>query len=909
MTLKKSMISIAAAGVIAAGFTGCGSSSDTPTIMSYGKSVTAVDGYIYNGSVYATYVDGKNDRVGCDYITNYVKEDASTNLLLKRGSPTYTANTECAGKSPLFFTLVGNAAQAGDDNNPDTVYAARFIDVDGDGKRGDASEGGTSVDVDIAMPSLFALNLPGQTLITPLTTVVYAAMNQDIQEATDINTSIVASAKTTAENIMKKFGLSGVDVHSADPVQLKKSNPTLALVTAIVGQSTFNARSADSKTIKETIDALPEVAVAADGTPDLVQVFANIENAGIAVGANPVTFMKSLLSTHDNNSTAILAEVASSKIFLETSANTGNIVLNKRAPQKNAFVIQEPELDNVDVDQLTAKGAKLDNTRSVLTIPVLTTINTARVNAAETTETLHISVTGAKTNERFDKASPDTVVIKLPITMSIDNGKLIASSAKNQITYASKNDTTKNAAVTELGTDFLTNINSFVTATNAGTTGDISVDIKKLVEQVTARHKGMDNNEVNMTNIADVKVYLTNNNGKIFGSTAAPVTTTNATGATTNTNGYITVLPTGDFSDYDLDTNTTLMDAKGAIKIVDNATLDSRSAGYTGENSVPDNVMTAKAHTPLTPYTSPDGTTITGSERVNAKKFNAYTNTANFSKVELLLGAATNDDWETNTSVDFNKTALTAKFYYQDVEKELTDGTVVTIEDLNTTAATNMTDFGSQMATNGNLFKSRGNTFDTNSTDIGKIVATMPYKLTDEFGKTNDLDVNITINRAPYGLSKYTVTSKEANSSTAANVAKTDSNVTIGKALDYDYENDTNYEFKAGDLFVTAINAGGLTWTNKNDLNVTAGVADATKGHIITIDANSSTAGVDESIEINATLVVSQFNDINLSLDSNDTNWTFADVNITISDYNITDQYGATRRMNTDDTNITINLD
>ncbi len=221
--------------------------------------------------------------------------------------------------------------------------------------------------------------------------------------------------------------------------------------------------------------------------------------------------------------------------------------------------------------------------------------------------------------------------------------------------------------------------------------------------------------------------------------------------------------------------------------------------------------------------------------RTNAKFLVIVTSVANTKEeVTFALNNDTVETFEDNTTVDYNTTSISINVYYNGSKNDLTFSDSVWMSDVNKTAATHASDIGVGTA---NVFTSNANMFDTNSTDLGKIVTTMEYRLTDEFGKTSDMDVNVTINRAPHALTS-TEFNFDMNTTgiVAGNAATYDTNSTTAtKISDYNYENNNIYEFTAGLNILSAINAGGLT-NRSADANVTLTIG----AGVVNMDINDS---------------------------------------------------------------------
>lgn len=707
MTLKKSMISIAAAGVIAATITGCGSSGGTSyapiTTTGIQSSVQAIDGYIYNGLVEGYYLQDDNKTIGkVALVAKKTTKDVSTGVVTL-GESTYSLPTDAntSVRNGLKFFKISNAVSSSVGN---TFTPATYIEADG-------VNGFDANDTALDTTTIYA---PANSkILSPLTSLIYqansAALGSETVASTikgDLNATTLKGLENNATVIAKNLGLGDVNLLTADPIALASSNPALKLVTALLKDAPATAAT---KILSMTTPA----------TTLSATIQATID-AGLSAKAD--TFAKELKALVDSGAVSA-ADIA--KINLEKSVATGKYSSLAAPSLKGKFVVSGLTVDGADSSALVEKGAKLKLTTTE-TVDINMTASTNDVNVSNTSFNLYVSFAGAKANQASDTNISTAFAVKIPFDLNLTSGTVatagIAAGAKtpyqvkaddgSQIKEYDVNATTLGLVagdITAASNVVKVNLANIVTKLQAA--ADANVSAKKKFDGT----------------ISGVQIFLEDSKGMIVGAkdkdTAWP-------------------LAKGSFKD----TGLGKIIATDAIKILANDVVDSRSDALpTAANGAPS-------------FTSLDG---------NASGSEWQTDYANAAKASRVVPAVTVlETGENNNTLTVGTLPSWIKF-----DKASYVSTTTGTVDVNLTTDTNLS--------------------------IGDTNTTVKFTVTDEFGKKNAADGNISFFynatptiTAPSGVVK-TGTSYDVNGTALKNATTKTLTFTIANVMGGIDSNDT----------------------------------------------------------------------------------------------------------------------
>ncbi|NOQ29789.1 MAG: hypothetical protein GQ570_01570 [Helicobacteraceae bacterium] len=650
MTLNKSIISVAAASLLAAGFAGCGSSSSstpvTPTTQP--TSITATDGYVLNYSVTATYSDGNTSAQ--NYTTTAALTSAVTNAKIVAGS-TQTAGSAVLDLSELNSSVLDNLqyitlSQKAQSSDGTTLTYGTFFDANGDNKF-------VAADGDIVAPSAFSMKAPaGYKNITPITSLIQARI--DTLVATDTNdtnrSEVMALALT---QISDALGISEDNLKNVDPMDVISSEPAYALVNAVLGQAVTDG---------DLTNIATSLATATKAT-SAVSALRNIAT-GATVSA---AYFTSTADQFEADS-SMLASVSTMNLDAtrtNTSAAQNTFTPTLLVAGSADFNVSNIEINGKDVDLLLGSGAKVGFT-SLDT----TTIDLAASTDANTTNksfTLAIKIGAQESRVNADaNISSLTILVPMEINNTVDEAtKKINAVVSGDVTWE---------GVLPSGATFSGDMNSSV-FTNVSGASDINYGV---VNPVSIPDNV--NGATTMTlNIGDILTAIDKNSTEenimtddsIISDLKIALVDSNSTFQLVN----------GTKSEYW--GNTAIASVKGGINvngksIFKNATTDARN----GLTSIGANVP-AKTTVTLSSATG-SNTAINGyaaANNVNALAGNhTYVinegTTTHFTVASLYENT---DTGEKNTTIAFTKST-----------KTLDGNTSATVVDVNATAVTNL---------------------------------------------------------------------------------------------------------------------------------------------------------------------------------------------------------------------------
>ncbi|WP_373035047.1 beta strand repeat-containing protein [Sulfurimonas sp.] len=770
MTINKSLISIAAATLLAASFVGCSSddsstaattTSTASTTAAIQTAVQAVDGYIYNATAKAHYLAEDNASMKTVALTSTPTTKEVVSGVVTLGSSTYSlpADTNSSVKSRIKFFSIATKASS----TSGTVFTpAAYIEADGvNGYDVNDTQLGTTV---ILAPGNSPIASPITSMIVSNNAATfggYAAAGGTVPTSlVDLNATTFAEIEANATKIATNLGLTGVNLLTADPVQLASTNPTYKLVTALL-------KGAGATEAAAILAATPATTLAGTLTT-LASAITDVNAKALATS----------LAASATNGAFTTSDIAGMNI--EKSVVNGTIQSLTPPTTTGKFALDAIEINNVVSSTFASTGAKIANTAMLVDFNMTNTDG----NISNTAFKLVLALSGDKsTVASNDSNKSGAIVVELPFEINstkttsnalavpaIANGTLIKWEAKasdgNQV--VAKSDINASAlgvtgVVTASGNvvtvDAKTLINQIVTAADANLTG------------VTGLSTG------NLNGIANLQIALVDSTGAIVGvstdgANASPIAKTSITSIT------------GGIS------------ATEAIKVINLGTTDLRGTANTAN-------------------TAPSVTSMDGNASGSTVIWN-YTNAAPITNTAFTV-VTTEDTGETNNSV---------------VVSGLPSWVTVTAATVTSQAATNNMDF--------NL------TVDLNQT-LGDTNTTSTWKVTDEFGKANTVDGNLS-----FFFNAYPVITVQTDANGSI------SNFTKVSATHYTADINTTKSTGAAVVF-KVINLVGETNSTVSftDLNGTvssaiAYVAGATgEGNVTLTDVNNSNSYGDFNMTIN----------------------------------------------------------
>ena len=645
MTLKKSMISIAAAGVIAASITGCGSSSSSGGVVSSTSqptNLTVTDGYVVNFAASAFYSDGNESN------TTYGRVILTDSL---------TKNTKAAGASQvkglstidltkdLTSDQIANlqrieVTQAGQTTDGTTITYASYFDADGNGEFNTTAGDTIATTLDLQAPA-------GFKQITPLTTLVQARL--ETLTASDTNdTNKTAQIALALSQIATSLGIDSDDIKNVDPIDAVSSKPAYTLINSLLGDATF----AELQTIGTSLSS-----ATAATTPSAA--LTNIAAAGTSTAGRFTSAATQLSADSD-----MINSVSSWNLDKMRTATFSPVNLTASAADFNVTAI---ELSSKDVATVLGSGAKVAGSDlNALTIDFASSTDANVTNKALK---LVIDVRGQETRISDDaNVTSLTISIPLDINNTLDDGGLNVAVSGNVMwegvdadgnTFYS--DMNKSSFTRTEGTVGVTNGISFGTTTSGAATLTVKAD--DIIEAIDANSSGKF--DYTDSTISDMKIALVDTDSalqKVNGSDSSYWGNT----AIASVLGGINVSGKTIFKN-------SLTDGRASGAIANKAPIHDITLAGTGVGSV--------------------GTTVSGTTN-NATTGRLVINDA--SRVNGTLAQAANDRSEVNSTIsfsygsylaDYNATGVNTLF---EANSNATSGlATMKLFDVNTTSETN----------------------------------------------------------------------------------------------------------------------------------------------------------------------------------------------------------------------------
>ena len=777
MTFKKSMISIAAAGVIAATLTGCGSSGSsttttttttTPTTTTTAPtSFEAVDGKIMNAVATAYYVDDNNVTQSITLDANKSYTDVVTSVASK-GSYAYTlpeANASLAD-SIRYVEINGTAATVVSGKS----YPATFIDVDGSG------------DYNASVDQVFTGQLiapKGGEYASPISTLVYNVVGASAMTAADFNATLLDNALNT---IAARLNLTADDIKTVDPMAEGKSE--FKYINAMLGGQAATAAT-----------------------------LANIATA---------------LEAADTNSTDFAGVVS----YLATNGGTAATLFTAIDAQLDAGTLKVADLATINVDKTRANGGT-----PVLETASATTIGDINSTKVDTVDVASLINTGAK-------------VATGSVVMTFAAGSATDANASGTVDlYLSLSNPEARREVTDNGSKLVIKVSNIdIERTSGTTTLDVNTSKAKTsyewyIDDATSKTNYLSATDVNDTHI-DLDAVITSNTINL----GTLITNVEGNISSTDNNASFT------FAGKIADLTAIIVDSDGLLQQVDssgnaklwstatvtgtgnaltaegksilNVTANMRSGVTTGANSAP-------SITSFQPQTANSGVSI-----VSSAGAISATETAALSGATIVINEGTGDVTDTYRVV-----------LNDEATENNTTGVLSSLPSWVT--VTSATLVGA--ANDGNLDFNL--TIDGNATVSGHGSDMAYVKLTDEFGKVNSTDTNVTFmfNHAPTAVAGTVdvnisaATANDANRSTTITLSDTDGIADLNSSASggleaisitalYGYNGDAN------------TSGYDVNWSATSDNNITSIAGYIAESGTLAFDVNTTAHGATSNI-------------------------------------------------------------
>ena len=412
MTFKKSMISIAAASVIAAGLTGCGSSGSTAAVVAAAEdtttagtvtSIKVVDGEVINAEATVTYLkeDNTTGEVAITDRANWLATSIDQN-----GTSTYDISEVNATVLDNLISVKFETKAAHESNG--TIYGPTFFDTNGNGIM-DGSE---------TLAGNLELNTPaGFSVATPITTLVASMVNNaDINESN--RTALVAQA---LEDIAESLGLDATDISSVDPLTAT-DKPQYAAINALLGAVT---RVGNDTAVKALATALAAKAAPANTSAAFGNLAAAATTAGETDSATMFTAFEVALEADSNMLDGALTMDLDA--LRKDSLADGSVQISYQTSAATDYNVTEVEIgtsatpsDGQNHDSsLVQNGAKIGDLNIKLEM-------LADGNITTNTIALVLKVANEKASVEAD-ANLTQLTVYLPIDINATEGVITAS--------------------------------------------------------------------------------------------------------------------------------------------------------------------------------------------------------------------------------------------------------------------------------------------------------------------------------------------------------------------------------------------------------------------------------------------------------------------------------------------------
>ena len=815
MTLKNTLISVAASALLISAITGCSSdSTTTPPPSTEITQVTVTDGYVINYTATATISDGNSSTT-----SNTAANVTSVPLPLGVTHSTKVAGAAAtAGSAVIDLTKDLTATQRANlvsisvapklqtTGQDGTINYATFFDANGDGTFSTANG-------DVLAPGI-AMSAPvGYKNITPITTLVNARITTLTTGDTNDTARSTDNAAALA-TVVSKLGITADKIQNVDPMDTISADPAYALTNAMLGALTAGDMTTLSTYLAATTTPAATTAAAA---------LTNVANSGIT--AATAAWFASAATQLAADSTMINS-VSSWNLDATRAALGATFAPVNSAAVSSDYNVTAITFTNNNAANLAGAGAKL-NTADFNALDInLTSSSDTNISMTNLTLVIHA---GSQQLFRSDDVNTSSITISVPLEMNNTIGATNQINARlstsRNVTYEGVDATgatfTGEMNATAFGTTQVPTVGNagdanIVVPANSGTqaTGaGISFNIDSIISTVDANSSNKFNSSAAIT---DVRIALVDNN-----SSLARVNATNTAGTYWG--------------------NTVVSSVLGGINetgktILKNSLVDKRSGGAV-INVAPQNALVVTSLA-----TANYGMTGTGTAS------DPYILQNNMD-LTLNPGTAIVQMTEANTTATFTMSGTAAAGF-----------------DLNTTEL--IADIKGGYA-NRDAAAAAGSDYNSstaNLTKAGDVNATLTTVFTDEFDESNTTAYYFMIDRPAY----VTATAFDTDSNSSQFLSDYDTNTTLSiitagtirivdnsgesayiavNGVDADLNlsttNDTNYSIFFSKYGVLEINAT-LNASAISDLNFT--ITDVNVTDIHGVDFNiSSTTGTDSN--------------------------------------------------------------
>ncbi len=607
MTIKKTLISVAASALLLAAMTGCSDDDDDNNSNSSSNptSIIASDGYVLNYTAVAIISDTEGNESNTTHAEIKLPKSVSNASFVDgvqvAGSPVLdlTKDLTPAEIDNLVEVRLSYVEQKDNSGIPGT-----FFDANSDGKF-------VQADGDILITDTkFAMTAPaGYKNITPITTLIATRIAALI--GADNNESNRSEVEALAlKEIAAGLGLKQSDIQLVDPMDAALSNPTYTLINAMLGQAITDGNLG-------TIATSLSKATAAKDASDALR------NIADGAGASKL-FYTSTAEKIDLDPSGYLDNVSSMNLDSGRSQTKGGGTSFAPALTTTSdadFNVTAITIKDVNTSILISSGAKVGASYLEATGIKITT---ADANISNKKFTLAIKVSSQR--ERMNDAkSVTSLTISVPFEMNNTKGKGLDAAISDNVTWE---------GIKKNGAFFSGEMNAtaFIKATKEAGVKDVpgveTNDKDTLELAIDSIIEAADNNS---SNAADLKDEITN-------ISIALVDTDSSTQMVNekNTNslywGNTEVVASG---------GTIRLKGKSIFKNDYTDMRDDSEDSKVRVNAVPDNSLSfSNIATPI------DGKKGTGNT-TNPFVFNINTYS------DVILSTSTTDKKETNTTVAF----------------------------------------------------------------------------------------------------------------------------------------------------------------------------------------------------------------------------------------------------------------
>lgn len=896
---SKKWLSIAAAGILAAGvFTGCGdddsssTTNDTSSVTSFTGDKKALVNAL--GTAVCTNSSGVENNVTLTS-TLFVSNAAT-------GAQTLGSNVYSIPSTATCTTIKYIMLQNRDDNTSTidgvTYNVPATFD---DGALNGVVDGNFSASNDTRLltsavtgGSDLIFRAPagvGISVVSPASELVFQLVDGSVDldgNLTELNTSFVTSIENNLTRIANAVGVSTSDLKTFAVSSASNYSSTaqerLETLNSVIRNSLTATDGLTSTSLSGLATALSALGGSAASSLDSVlsNVSSALTTAGDTVRAANVTAIREAVAQYDSE-TAFRTALQAGSINMEKSITDGQLVKSAGSSTTADLNVTDIRIGSTDIGSLDATGAKI--TLSDLNSTVLdfdrvngdsnSTFNVDLIvyvakpeaweSAAEFSDELVVKVSNLEVNATTISSSSGTTAPSVKTTSStrISVKGLLRSISDTNTTYNSVS--VSDANLTAFGTTAARTLTSTgdgnVTFLVHGILEAVDNNVSSTTTSGSNKKFGSTaaENTVDFQNVGSLAVLLTDSSSKLE----------RVSSANTVLNWIERTVTASDGTAYTGKTILNLQREQGRL-------ADTRGA-TTGANAAPDvNVTLNNAEDNISGYRTVTGTTWSTTQN-NANEYNG-------------TGILYNIDTTVADKI--------TKFIIEDTTAEGRNGgvernmTVTLTESSDYFSVSTPADDGSNRRTF-TLTADSNNSTTAALTTSGELSATMTISATDEFGKTSsskDKNITVRLNRAPNWDFNTTSTLSDGSSytvsldlnlstsnvafSTTESTSLTDKNGT-GSVLndtennlsnyalyffDYDGVSDVNETSSFTDVNLTATIACTSTANDFNTSPIITYQGPGASFNILWKDYNGSNTVRGENNESNATLYFTEVN-------------------------------------------------